>query len=267
LTDCETEDYYDISEAEGTITFLDTCEVPFDLSVEAASDTDSDYSQPAVFTMPAVTVLPIVCPLTFTCEYVGGPNAGGEDACTYNDWTGTDPIDDPSIDHGKVTSTRFDTTTGDFTFFTRDKERWPPGTYSFKITVTVGDRSEIVEFDMILHEPCDDSTLSIATDYFASNQPFVYILTETDLEISYDPDSLVSSTTFVHCGDPVVTFTTFDNMVLPDVFSLDETNQSEFKLIVPSTSNLSTAGDYNLKWTFYYSQQPTNSITSPTFLV
>lgn len=154
----------------------DPCVNPASFVIGAITHIDTDYSIPAVFNFPTIVVQPTVCTTTFTCTYISGPNAGSENLCTYmdlTDYTGTgNPLDNPILatdDTGIITATDFKNTNGKYTFFSRDKVKFPPGVYNLRITATIGSQSRDADFTLTLHEPCDDATLSIGDDYFANN--------------------------------------------------------------------------------------------------
>ena len=50
---------------------------------------------------------------------------------------------------------------GTFEFETTDMVAWPPGDYVFKITGTLGDKSDDATFTLTLADPCNESLLSI----------------------------------------------------------------------------------------------------------
>lgn len=118
---------------------------------------------------------------TFECIFDTNQLSSGIDLCIYQDWISdifpgpTHPLDTEITaddDVGIITATRFDEETGIYTFFSRDKVKFPPGEYDFKIRVTVGNVVKNIDFKLILHEPCADDFLTPGTDYFLINDPF-----------------------------------------------------------------------------------------------
>ena len=60
----------------------------------------------------------------------------------------------------------FDTVTGNYIFSSDDIQKFPPGTYTFKITGTSGDFSTSKTFTITLVDPCPDSVLTLLDSPF-----------------------------------------------------------------------------------------------------
>ena len=52
------------------------------------------------------------------------------------------------------TLARFDQAFGNYQFNSIDMQNYPPGEYEFKISGTVGNKSDFITFKMILVDPC-----------------------------------------------------------------------------------------------------------------
>lgn len=122
-------------------------------------DIESDYSAPAVFTFPTITVEPAAClpAATFSCQFTSSPAAftfgsqlpaGG----LCNDINVSNEVPPNTY----TTTNTFFENNGGYSFDSNDKDNFPIGTYKFTITVTIGSKSVPVQFDMVLHDPCDD---------------------------------------------------------------------------------------------------------------
>lgn len=119
----------------------------------------------------------------------------GQDICqdfTYNN-------------NGYSTTNIFYENTGGLTFDTDDKDTFPPGTYTFIFTITIGSSQVPITVDMILHNPCEDAVLTIINDPF-TNGPFNYVLGDTETIIQFNMLTMVSSDTDVHCGIEKISF-------------------------------------------------------------
>lgn len=239
------------SNAQSTITLLDPCDSPFSLTVGGENDIQSDYSGIVTFTFPTITVVPSVClpERVFSCEVQSTPaafNSANFDLCANGSYS----------NNGYNTVTNFNTNTGAYQFNSNDKANFPPGKYVFKITVTIGDKSVEVIFDMDLINPCSTATITINQNPFNSVTPFIYeIGSASSLDITYNQATLVSTTTTVDCGPIVINF--YQQNGAPydtTVFSEDRVNPSASKFITGTlqTTQFAKAGDYPLRWKAHF---------------
>ena len=97
------------------------------------------------YTPNTFTVDPSVCPVSFSCQLLTGPRSD---------------VDLCSVDDGTTQGT-FSTSSGQFTFQSTDLASYPAGTYRFRVTGTVGNKSDAVEFDMVLVDPCPNVSLTL----------------------------------------------------------------------------------------------------------
>lgn len=126
----------------GDITINDPCLNPKTLIPGQQTNSDGDYEEAATFTFPTVNVEPEIC-LTeakFECQYVGGPYLGDLDLCSFA-W--------------ESSYAEFNSDTGEHTLVTDDMDTFPEGVYLFEVTITIGEKTEMVPFSMVMHEPCD----------------------------------------------------------------------------------------------------------------
>ena len=56
----------------------------------------------------------------------------------------------------------FDPVFGNYEFYSIDMQSFPVGTYEFKITGTVGSKSDFITFKMILVDPCLTATMTLS---------------------------------------------------------------------------------------------------------
>ena len=103
------------------------------------------------FNLIAFEVHPPICPVTYSCEVISGPRT---DIC--------------SVDDGG-TQASFHPSTGNYEFESIDMLNYPPGVYDFKVTGTVGTKSDFIIFTMELVDPCLTATLSLQASPFSDN--------------------------------------------------------------------------------------------------
>ena len=101
------------------------------------------------FTLTPFIVEPPVCTFTYSCVMTSGPG-GVPDLCALTD----------GDSHGV-----FDPITGNYEFYSIDMATYIPGSYTFEITGTVGNKSASATFVMTLVDPCPTTVLTI-------NDPF-----------------------------------------------------------------------------------------------
>ena len=90
------------------------------------------------FTLTPYQVEPPVCPFTYSCAMRDGP-VGVPDLCALTD----------GDSHGV-----FYAITGNYEFYSIDMAKYIPGSYTFEIIGTVGDKSASSIFVMTLVNPC-----------------------------------------------------------------------------------------------------------------
>ena len=97
------------------------------------------------FTLIPYIVEPPVCVFTYSCLMTDGP-VGVPDLCALTD----------GDSHGV-----FDPISGNYEFYSIDMAKYIPGSYTFEITGTVGDKSASATFVMTLVDPCPTTVLTI----------------------------------------------------------------------------------------------------------
>lgn len=66
----------------------------------------------------------------------------------------------------------------------------------------------------------------------------------------------------------MIVFTTATGGALDsEVFSQDKSDPANHLFQIGEVTNFNKAGTYNLKWKYYFSQQPTRFVESPIFTV
>ena len=146
-------------------------------------------SPSASFTMnPFLVDPPGYCTILYSCQTIAGPVA--LDLCAIND--------------GLSLGT-FDAATGNFVFESFDnKDVVLPGTYTFRITATVGSTVETIDFDLVLVNPCiADVTLTEIASPFIDE---VEDLGAPETLQMWDLSTMVSSDAVVDCGPIVIDF-------------------------------------------------------------
>ena len=91
------------------------------------------------------------------------------------------------------------------TFPPNDFTSWPAGTYSFMIRGTVGKATDYQDVFITLVDPCPTTQLSIASNPFAGIE-HDYFLRDQNLELLYDPNTILSRETLVDCGPATLDF-------------------------------------------------------------
>lgn len=197
--------------SEGDIKFNDPCLNPTSLTVGSGSNTASDYVNPATFAFPIAptNVVPDVClaEATYSCQYISGPINSGADLCDLTD---------------SDTTAQFNSADGSYSFLTSDQDAFPEGTYLFEITITIGEKSELVPFSMVLRQPCAVQDISIikqmpATATYNLYGPMITLF-------SYNIDELIGPLDGKPCGDPVVKFLYDDGITPLNDFTFNHMN-------------------------------------------
>jgi hypothetical protein len=226
------------------------------ISIGIVINISFDFGGPISWTAPPVTVLPVVCTdlIVYTCTYLYGPYTGPLDLCNL--------IYD---NNGLISDIVFDVTTGVWVFDTQDGSIFVPGTYTFQITVTIGYTVTTTQFTLTVISHCEPPTLTIVD--LPPTGDVYYILGEAPhLVWEYDLNTVVHSTVNDHCGGPVLNWQTTSGMQLSIIFTVDSYGQGSYSLTVYTTSEL-YAGEYEIQFVFYYSGQPSVSVTSGAFTV
>jgi len=115
------------------------CYSPTTFTAPATQTNPATYyysTTPAAFTVTAYTIAPVSCVPTYACQMAAG---SAVDLCSANN-------------PGVSTST-FNTATGDYTLMTIDPVSYPPGTYTIQIVVSVGDQTQTASFALTLTLP------------------------------------------------------------------------------------------------------------------
>jgi hypothetical protein len=130
----------------GKISLVDPCEMPEEFTVGVPINDGSNYVDPAIWSFPTFHVTPAHCSesAVFTCGYIDGPVIDIDiDMCGCDHWNGN-----------YHTEIIFDMFTGGLVFDTDDFETFPPGTYTFEITITIGISVEVKTVEIILQNTC-----------------------------------------------------------------------------------------------------------------
>ena len=139
------------------------------------------------FTPEPFSVEPSICNVHYSCEVVSQ----------------LDSVDLCSIDLEETTSS-FDSGTGTFTFESTDIFQFPPDIYTIKITGTVGSKSDFIEFEINLVDPCPTALLTLAPSPISNLE---YVLRSDYVGQIWTIDGIVSETNvLVDCGSISVDF-------------------------------------------------------------
>jgi len=96
------------------------------------------------------------------------------------------------------------------------------------------------------------------------------LLASPPTDIVYNFNTIVTTDANVNCGTPTLVFKNFDGTAYDtSVFSenRDFVSTHKFTAGAGPLSTISKAGDYELKFEFYYSKQAGNRVTSDKFIV
>jgi len=179
------------------------------VNVGVPANCDSDYVTPAVFVFPVTQIMPTMCysQAVYSCQYTTGPYLGGLDLCGTT-YTNGD----------FYTEITFDITTGTLVFNTDDYETFPPGTYNFVITITVGSTSVDTNIVIILQNTCQNQELTI------TQQPeshYYYVNGDSAMVVfTYNLQTIVVSSSGNDCGEPVVVFTTAVGLQISVIYEI-----------------------------------------------
>lgn len=236
----------------GTISLVDPCDAPFYLAVHDAMIESTTYGITEEITFPMTVVMPEECKqeAVFSCKYDGGPYTGELDPCSMSQF-GTENVFDPE--------------TGTFFFDTTDPTLFPQGVYYFTNTVTIGDLTYEVPFQLKIDDPCPTTPLTIEKNPFAESAPYLYVLRDGAIEIPFDASELGSKMTEAYCGAPTVEFLLDDGTPVNDAFVY--TTEDAHMLSIGYTEDFATAGEFNMKFRFYFSNAPDNYVDSDTWFV
>lgn len=225
---------FGVQQCVGSIKLSDPCLNPDGIQVGTPTNADSDYSHPATFSFPPPQVTPSICidHAVYSCHYHIGPYTGGLNLCggTYTNGV-------------YVTVITFNVVTGSLIFDTNDFETFPPGSYEFVITITIGSVSVNTNIVIVLNPNCGSNTLTVV------NQPaqtYYYHLSESQVcFFVYDINSLVTYTSTTSCGVPVIEFLDTDTSSgLTSIFSEDRSVNGAFRLCIGYTIDINFVGEY-----------------------
>jgi hypothetical protein len=158
-----------------------------------------------------------------------GPYSGGLNLCGV------------VYSNGSLSTTiTFDITSGVLIFDTDDYETFPPGSYEFVITITIGTVSVNTNVVIILNPNCGSNELTVITQ---PAQTYYYHLSQESMCLFvYDINAMVSWTSTTSCGVPVVEFIDIDGSALPAIFYEDRSVQGAFSICVSYSMDLTWVG-------------------------
>ena len=137
---------------------------------------------------------------------------------------------------------------------------YPAGTYTLKITGTVGNKFDSTEITVTFVDPCIDTVLTIADPDPFEDQ--TYVLRAPAIDTIFDIGSVVTRDTLVDCGPLTMRIFNDDGSPLdPDLFVYDTSNG-------PTQNNLKTLytedplkkGDYPIRFDIFYDRYPANVV-------
>lgn len=146
----------------------------------------------------------------------------------------------------------FDPFTGDFNFFfdPADLPFFPPGEYSFMIEANVGDEVIEVPATIFIQSPCTPGSVSIVNDPFKAGAPYYYLLDSDSMSLTYDLATIGDAS----CGIPDI------EIIMPaniDAGVIVHDKENSVLRIGP-TGEPSVAGDWILKFKYFYLHDPDN---------
>ena len=129
---------------------------------------------------------------------------------------------------------------------------YPAGTYTLRITGTVGNKFDSTDITVTLVDPCIDAVLTIVDPDPFDDQ--TYVLRAPPIDTIFDIGSVITRDTLVDCGPLTMRIFNDDGSVLdPSIFQYDTSNG-------PTLNNLKTLytedplkkGNYPIRFDIFY---------------
>jgi hypothetical protein len=240
----------------GLITIKNQCGNAFQPYTGEVPSIFYNYSPdaPAEFLFPTQMIAPSLCLnyATFKCQYLEGNFKGLGDPCSYIKSTGQ-----------YSTTSTFDGDIGRFSFMSSDTSMFPPGQYMFRIAAEIEGNVQAVTFYLHLIDPCPLATLSVLQNPFEGHHE--YVLRDSALTFNFDKTTIGGSSSGVFCGAPKVAIVTGSGATsIDDLFTMDNVNGV---FSVGPNTNILKAGEYSLRFKFYYANAADNFVASPVFVI
>jgi hypothetical protein len=249
-----------VAEETGTITIVDPCLSPSEITGEGDNEVISEYGYDMTFAPPMLSVDPQICleQAMWECTYLGGPYTGDLDLCGFELVT----VDDETLEE-LFSSGSFDPETGAFEFVTEDVVLFPEGDYEFEIKVMIGDQEYISPYTVLLVNPCRFRKPTIDKDPFTDG-PFIYMLRDDPFTLPYEMATIVGSTNSKFaCGEKMIEFVTEAGEPAPMIFS----HSADDEELVIFGRETEMVGEYNMRFRYFFDSQPDNYAESETFQV
>ena len=215
-----------------TATAVDTVQYVYTASTPAAT-----------YSPPAFTITPAFCVPVHSCNILTGPLST---LC--------------SVANGASTSV-FDTSNAAYTFSSIDKVAYPPGSYEFEVTATVGSVSSSLTWLLVLVEPCNIATLTLSPSPFSSESK---VLGADETTQAWSISTMVSSSTFADCGPYELELFLDDGARTPLDPALFEDRRSPVQFVSLFTTDYSHMGSYAISYRIFYANFATNEVLQTT---
>ena len=137
-----------------------------------------------------------------------------------------------------------------------DKATYIPGTYKFKITATVGSKSNFITFDLKLVDPCSTATITLSASPFVDETK---ILGAAETTQTWNLSSMYAINTMVNCGALELEFYLKDGLKTPLNSAIFEDRRAPEKFARKFVTNYSYVGVYTITYQIYLVNYPLRS--------
>lgn len=124
----------------------------------------------------------------YTCQYIVGP---------YTPTNGFNMCGDTLTSGAFTTTIVFDSSNGSLTFNTDDYETFPPGSYEYIITITIGTSQRTVNVSIILNEHCGTNQFTIVPVTQPQQTTYHHLSSQAMCFFVYNINSLVTYTSTI----------------------------------------------------------------------
>jgi len=191
----------------------------------------------ASFSLNPFTISPTFCVPTYSCLVI----VGTPDICSI---TGS-------------SAASFSTLTGKYQLSTTDIATYVPGVYTFKITASVGSKTNFITFDLKLVDPCPTATITLKSSPFVDESK---ILGAAETTQAWNLSSMYAINTLVNCGSFDLQFYLIDGFKTPLNTAIFEDRRSPSSLFVSKfVTDYSYVGVYKITYRIFLVNYPTRS--------
>ena len=150
----------------------------------------------------------------------------------------------------------FNTATGDYFFQSTDVFAFEPGTYEFKITGTVGIKSDTATFSLILVDRCLETTFFLKSNPFSNE---TYYLRDQQIEKIWKVQDLATIVMPYNCGTVTTEFFYEDTSPFDtSIFNDWRISPNSFQVLY--TESLDDVGIYEITYRVQFASYPSLSL-------